>query len=310
MWQNEDYPEKPELVKTNTPNNWGLTFLSIVAFVGFFLLFFSNRLDYVIALVLALLVHEFGHFLMMKRYHYENVRLMFIPLLGAVVSGSKDRYSQKESIWVVLFGPLPGILMGTLGLFMGPYLHNDFLMAFSIILLTLNAINLLPLDPLDGGQLVKILVMKQHDWYLMIFALVSSLLLIGLGIYIDDWLISGFGFLLGFRVRSMQKTYELRKELTEQEVDLKVSYNDLSNRDFFTISRYLLLKKPGLQRLVENEPALSDQMMANLVKDVLITPVTMDMSLLARILIIGLWVGLLALPFIALILSNNAWYFG
>lgn len=310
MWQNEDYPEKPELVKTNTPNNWGLTFLSIVAFVGFFLLFFSNRLDYVIALVLALLVHEFGHFLMMKRYHYENVRLMFIPLLGAVVSGSKDRYSQKESIWVVLFGPLPGILMGTLGLFMGPYLHNDFLMAFSIILLTLNAINLLPLDPLDGGQLMKILVIKQHDWYLMIFALVSSLLLIGLGIYLDDWLISGFGFLLGFRVRSMQKTYELRKELTEQEVDLKVSYNDLSNRDFFTISRYLLLKKPGLQRLVENEPAMSDQVMANLVKDVLITPITMDMSVLARVLIIGLWVGLLALPFIALILSNNAWYFG
>jgi len=310
MWQNEDYPEKPELVKTNTPNNWGLTFLSIVAFIGFFLLFFSNRLDYVIALVLALLVHEFGHFLMMKRYHYENVRLMFIPLLGAVVSGSKDRYSQKESIWVVLFGPLPGILLGTLGLFMGPYLHNDFLMAFSIILLTLNAINLLPLDPLDGGQLVKILVMKQRDWYLMIFALVSSLLLIGLGIYLDDWLISGFGFLLGFRVRSMQKTYELRKELTEQEVDLKVSYNDLSNRDFFTISRYLLLKKPGLQRLVENEPAMSDQVMANLVKEVLITPITMDMSVLARVLIIGLWVGLLALPFIALILSNNAWYFG
>jgi len=310
MWQNDDYPEKPELVKTNTPNNWGLTFLSIVAFVGFFLLFFSNRLDYVIALVLALLVHELGHFLMMKRYRYENVRLMFIPLLGAVVSGSKDRYSQKESIWVVLFGPLPGILLGTLGLFLGPYLHNDFLMALSIILLTLNAINLLPLDPLDGGQLVKILVMKQHDWYLMIFALVSSLLLIVLGLYLNDWLISGFGFLLGFRVRSMQKTYELRKELTEQGVDLKVSYNDLSNRDFFTISRYLIQQRPGLQRLVENEPAMSDQMVANLVKDVLIAPITTDMSIAARVLTVLLWLVLLALPFIALILSNNAWYFG
>ena len=310
MWQNDDYPEKPELVKTNTPNNWGLTFLSIVAFVGFFLLFFSNRLDYVIALVLALLVHELGHFLMMKRYRYENVRLMFIPLLGAVVSGSKDRYSQKESIWVVLFGPLPGILLGTLGLFLGPYLHNDFLMALSIILLTLNAINLLPLDPLDGGQLVKILVMKQHDWYLMIFALVSSLLLIVLGLYLNDWLISGFGFLLGFRVRSMQKTYELRKELTEQGVDLKVSYNDLSNRDFFIISRYLIQQRPGLQRLVENEPAMSDQMVANLVKDILITPITTDMSIAARVLTVLLWLVLLALPFIALILSNNAWYFG
>jgi Zn-dependent protease len=310
MWQNDDYPEKPELVKTNTPNNWGLTFLSIVAFVGFFLLFFSNRLDYVIALVLALLVHELGHFLMMKRYRYENVRLMFIPLLGAVVSGSKDRYSQKESIWVVLFGPLPGILLGTLGLFLGPYLHNDFLMALSIILLTLNAINLLPLDPLDGGQLVKILVMKQHDWYLMIFALVSSLLLIVLGLYLNDWLISGFGFLLGFRVRSMQKTYELRKELTEQGVDLKVSYNDLSNRDFFIISRYLIQQRPGLQRLVENEPAMSDQMVANLVKDILIAPITTDMSIAARVLTVLLWLVLLALPFIALILSNNAWYFG
>ena len=310
MWQNDDYPEKPELVKTNTPNNWGLTFLSIVAFVGFFLLFFSNRLDYVIALVLGLLVHELGHFLMMKRYRYENVRLMFIPLLGAVVSGSKDRYSQKESIWVVLFGPLPGILLGTLGLFLGPYLHNDFLMALSIILLTLNAINLLPLDPLDGGQLVKILVMKQHDWYLMIFALVSSLLLIVLGLYLNDWLISGFGFLLGFRVRSMQKTYELRKELTEQGVDLKVSYNDLSNRDFFIISRYLIQQRPGLQRLVENEPAMSDQMVANLVKDILIAPITTDMSIAARVLTVLLWLVLLALPFIALILSNNAWYFG
>ena len=51
----------------------------------------------------------------------------------------------------------------------------------------LNMINLLPLDPLDGGQLFRLLVKYDHDLFLMIFSLVSSIILIATGLLVDSW---------------------------------------------------------------------------------------------------------------------------
>ena len=76
----------------------------------------------------------------------------------------------------------------------------------------LNMINLLPLDPLDGGQLFSLLS-SMIMIFLMIFSLVSSLVLIAAGFFADSWPLMLFGFLMSFRVRSIQKKYLIRKEL-------------------------------------------------------------------------------------------------
>jgi Zn-dependent protease len=304
----ELYPEKPQLHKQVVQSNWGLTVFTIVLFIAVFLSIYSDRADFVFFLVFVLLVHEFGHFSQMKRFNYENVRMLFIPLMGAFVQGSKDRYSQKESLLVVIYGPFPGIILGSVGLYLSGVYQWDWLLLLSFIFIFVNAINLLPIDPLDGGQILKLLLIRQRDLYLMIFALISSLALIIIGLLMKDWLVAGFGFLMGIRVRAMQKNYQLRKDLNELHVNYVVTYEELSNRDYHMIKQVLIKDKPVLAEL-DAYAEEGNSVLASHVSDLLIPPIKQDLSRLAKVFLFLAWIVLFALPIYLLLTLDFNWYF-
>ncbi|MCF8268642.1 MAG: hypothetical protein K9I25_01620 [Crocinitomicaceae bacterium] len=304
----ELYPEKPQLHKQVVQSNWGLTVFTIVLFIAVFLSIYSDRADFVFFLVFVLLVHEFGHFSQMKRFNYENVRMLFIPLMGAFVQGSKDRYSQKESLLVVIYGPFPGIILGSVGLYLSGVYQWDWLLLLSFIFIFVNAINLLPIDPLDGGQILKLLLIRQRDLYLMVFALISSLALIIIGLLMKDWLVAGFGFLMGIRVRAMQKNYQLRKDLNELQVNYVVTYEELSNRDYHMIKQVLIKDKPVLAEL-DAYAEEGNSVLASHVSDLLIPPIKQDLSRLAKVFLFLAWIVLFALPIYLLLTLDFNWYF-
>ena len=171
-----------------------MTVFTMALFVSSFLLIFSDSLLLVLALLFVLFIHEVGHFSFMKLYKYKNVRMLFVPLMGAFVQGMKDRYSQWQSFIVVLAGPIPGVILGLVCFYLGQFLLNDYLVTLSFIFVFLNVMNLLPLDPLDGGQLLRLLVKKNQDLFQLSFSLISSLVLICIGLYYSEYIIVGFGF--------------------------------------------------------------------------------------------------------------------
>ncbi|MEY5133526.1 MAG: hypothetical protein RLZZ198_1530 [Bacteroidota bacterium] len=309
MSEFELYPEKPHLQKQVVRSNWGLTVFTIVLFIAVFLSLYSDRADFVFFLVLVLLVHEFGHFSMMKRFNYENVRMLFIPLMGAFVQGSKERYSQTESLLVVVFGPFPGIILGSIGLYLSGVYQMDWLLLLSFIFIFVNAINLLPIDPLDGGQILKLIVIRQRDLYLMIFALISSLTLIVVGFLMEDWLVAGFGFLMGIRVRAMQKNYQLRKELNELNVNYISTYEELSNRDYHMIKQVLIKDKPMLAELDEFSIEEGNTILASHVSELLIAPIHKDLGVVGKITLFISWILLFAIPIYLMLTLNFNWYF-
>ena len=309
MAEFELYPEKPQLQKQVVRSNWGLTVFTIVLFIAVFLSLYSDRADFVFFLVFVLLVHEFGQFSMMKRFNYDNVRMLFIPLMGAFVQGSKERYSQKESLLVVIFGPFPGIILGSIGLYLSGVYQVDWLLLLSFIFIFVNAINLLPIDPLDGGQILKLLVIRQRDLYLMVFALISSLTLIVVGFLMKDWLVAGFGFLMGIRVRAMQKNYQLRKELNELHVNYISTYEELSNRDYHMIKQVLIKDKPILAELDEFSMEEGNTILASHVSELLIAPIHKDLSWVGKISLFIAWILLFAIPIYLMLTLNFNWYF-
>ena len=131
-----------------------MTLLSLLLFVASFMILFSDRIQFLVFLIVVLFIHEMGHFLFMKLFNYRNVKMMFVPLMGAFVQGVKKIYSQKESFFVILGGPVPGILLGIIGSIFAIHYEMEWLLELSGIFMILNMINLLPLDPLDGGQLL------------------------------------------------------------------------------------------------------------------------------------------------------------
>jgi Zn-dependent protease len=106
-----------------------------------------------LSILLVLVVHEAGHYLAMRFYGYRNLKMFFIPLFGAAVSGYGHGSVLQESL-IYLMGPLPGILIGygcgLIFLQTRLELWRELAEPFVII----NALNLMPVYPLDGGRFV------------------------------------------------------------------------------------------------------------------------------------------------------------
>jgi stage IV sporulation protein FB len=311
MEEHEYYPEKPFIEKVKVESNWGLTAFSIVLFVGVFLLVFNDQLQFVLFLILVLFVHEMGHYAFMKLYKYENVRMLFIPLMGAFVQGTKDKYSQKQSFIVVSAGPFPGLYIGIVLLILSSVYKLDWLVELSFLFLFLNIINLLPIDPLDGGQLFKLMVNRKRDLFLLIFALLSSLTLIGFGFLINSWLMVVFGFFMAIKIRSIQRNYIIRKKLDEQNVNYVSTYEELPNRSYALIRDVVVDETPALKKYLEISEESNDDVLASHVNSVLIAPITYDVSKIVKFFFVVFWIFSISLPFI-LVFSNFLnfdWYF-
>ncbi len=305
------YPQKPVLPKKENKSGWRMTLMSLLLFVASFLILFSDQIQFLVFLVVVLFIHEMGHFLFMKFFNYKEVKMMFVPLMGAFVQGVKSRYSQKESFFVVLGGPLPGILFGLIGSIFAIVYHVPWLLELSGIFMLLNMINLLPLDPLDGGQLFRLLVKYDHDLFLMIFSLVSSVILIAIGLWTDSWPLTLFGFLMSFRVRSIQKKYLIRKDLIRNQINYKISYEDLSNRDYSLMKAIVLDHNPALKKYNELSQSSNDVLTAENVNSVLETPLSLDSGIWFKIGVITAWVLSLSIPIVLFVFYGEhlQWYF-
>ncbi|MEN9743878.1 MAG: hypothetical protein RLZZ65_1683 [Bacteroidota bacterium] len=305
------YETKPELEKVKVQGNWGLTIFSVLAFAISFLYVFSDQLDFVFYLVSVLFIHEMGHYLLMKRYKYQDLRMLFIPLMGAFVQGSKTHYSQKESFLVIAAGPIPGVVLGLLCLHFSVTHQLAWMLELSFLFLFLNVINLLPIDPLDGGQLFKLFVKRKRDLFLLIFSLLSSLLMMTVGYFIESWILFGFGLLMSFKVRSFQRNYELRKYLDDLQLEYELNYEDLSDFDYHQLKNALLEQQPRLAQLQAIHGDQANELIAAHVNAALLAPLARDASKGFKAIILIIWLLSLLVPVYLLLgpTYDFTWYF-
>lgn len=157
--------------------------------VGWTLLAVSALLFYAIgawlwspqsALLLLFVVglHESGHWLAMRFFGYRQVRVLFLPLFGGVTIGEAQQSSARERAWVALAGPLPGLILASLLSLSGLAQSHPWLSLLTVQLLLLNLFNLLPILPLDGGQILQNLLPRQNTALTLAFNLLSLALII------------------------------------------------------------------------------------------------------------------------------------
>lgn len=304
------YPEKPQLeVRKKKESGIGVTIFSMILFISTLLLLFSDSIFFILILVFVLLLHELGHYSFMKLYKYKEVRMLFIPLMGAFVQGMKDRYSQVQSLLVVMAGPIPGLAIGIFLFVFAQNYQSDWMMTVSLLFIFLNGINLLPLDPMDGGQLLKLLVKRNQDLFQLILSLTTSILLILLGLYLDSIVMIVFGFLMAIRVRSLQRNYIIRKDLINDDIKYESTYDDLNNEQYAKIKEVVLKNTPALQKFISlNSSDEIEPIIASQVRNILVAPLTRDASFGQQVLVILIWILSFALPIYLFSVSSFDWY--
>ncbi len=150
-------------------------------------------------LVPILLFHELGHYVTMRWFGYRNLRMFFIPFFGAAVAGKHFNIAGWKKAVVALAGPVPGILIGS-GLFlMNLRWHQHTVFELATLLMILNAINLLPLMPLDGGWIVHAVIFCRHPLLDMAFRVIAIVCFFGVALLVGGFLfyMLAFGMLIG-----------------------------------------------------------------------------------------------------------------
>lgn len=138
--------------------------------------------EYLYLLVPILLFHEAGHYLTMKIFGYRNLKMFFIPLFGAAVSGRNYNVAGWKKVVVSLMGPAPGIMLGAMLGCIGLIFRNAFLQKFSLLLLIINGFNLIPFIPLDGGWALQAIIFSRHYFFDVAFKVIAALAMLGLSI--------------------------------------------------------------------------------------------------------------------------------
>jgi len=115
-----------------------------------------------VAITISLLVHEFGHALVARRLRHDPA--IMLHGFGGLTSRSRTGRDVEEAA-IVAMGPASGLALGLLvyGVWQ-LLLHNHWLTPWTDLILRAlllpsivwNLLNLLPLWPLDGGQLLKL----------------------------------------------------------------------------------------------------------------------------------------------------------
>jgi tetratricopeptide (TPR) repeat protein/Zn-dependent protease len=168
----------------------------------------------------VILFHEGGHLVAMKLSGYQDTTVFFVPFLGALATARNDDATLTQKFWVSLAGPLPGLVLGIgLAILIGDHAlsgsdanaYPDWVHTTSMILISLNLFNLLPVYPLDGGQIANLLLFSRHPYLAVVFQSIGVLLLMLLGLGQPPFLV--FAALIALTIPTSFRVAKLRKKL-------------------------------------------------------------------------------------------------
>jgi Zn-dependent protease len=176
----------------------------------------GGQLADVVVLVAVLFFHETGHYVAMRAFGYRDLKIFFVPFLGAAVSGKRTGVAAWKEAVVSLAGPMPGIVIGC-ALAFGVRVPAGATKTIGLSLLLINAFNLLPLGGLDGGRLFQRILFSRHRLVEIAFQGVAGAALALLAIELKTWALGFFAFLgiatLPFRARLLTEARRLRADL-------------------------------------------------------------------------------------------------
>jgi Zn-dependent protease len=119
---------------------------------------------YGLALILTVVIHEYGHVAAFRITGHADARFRLVPLMGGYAISDRAPSTEGEEFFVAIAGPAlslaPMVLAFALCEIVDPWSRPvaDFLWIFAATMAALNFLNLLPFWPLDGGRCLRAIV--------------------------------------------------------------------------------------------------------------------------------------------------------
>jgi Zn-dependent protease len=107
-------------------------------------------------------VHESGHVWAMRREGLKTKGFYFIPFFGGMAIPEEAFKTSRQETYIALMGPAFGIVTVAVPLTLSLYFRSHFWTAAASWLAFVNLFNLFPINPLDGGRVIKCIALSLH----------------------------------------------------------------------------------------------------------------------------------------------------
>lgn len=158
-----------------------LNYVKIGLLVGTFALYmllFSWK--FAILLMLSIGWHESGHVWAMKRVGIPTRGFYFIPFFGGVAIADGGYKTLRDKVIVAIMGPVWGMLLALVTWVAYLLTDNPILGVAAYWQSMLNLFNLIPANPLDGGQIFRSVLTSGGKRLADAFSFLSILVFLGL----------------------------------------------------------------------------------------------------------------------------------
>ena len=278
--------------------SWTTTVYSLLASFTAYYIFFDQKISLVIVLLVVLFIHELGHFIAMKVFRYADVKMFFVPMIGALVTGTKHTVSQRQRAIITIAGPMPGIIIGAVLYWIGFRNDDRFYIQSANIFILLNAFNLLPLTPLDGGRLIETLFFSAQEKLRLIFLVVSGILLVCLARYLNSFWLLVLPALMLIQIPAVRRSKKIKAALDADGINYNKPYEEITAEEYWKIRKpviantdYLKDVDPDLKEFSKKERVIVAQ-----VKSLAEVAVIRDLRWFGKTIFVLLWFVFLVSP--------------
>ena len=241
--QSRAYPAKPVLIERNQSSVLR-SLLSLFIYAVLFYFLFEQNVSYIAAILLVIIIHEMGHFAFMRLFNYSNVKIFIVPLLGAFTAGKKQQVSQAQLSLIILAGPVPGIIIGSVLFWLNKDFQNEHVKMLANSFLIINLLNCLPFYPLDGGRLVETLFFKENFVIRLAFGIISIMALLIMFLLFFSPVLLIILALIAYELYNENKNQKIRNYLIQEHINYRTEYKDLPDKDYWLIRDCLLFSFP------------------------------------------------------------------
>jgi len=165
--------------------------IMVAASLGAYSYLFTWQFAFLI--LFMVFVHESGHIWAMKKCGMRTKGIYFIPFLGAAAVTDEEFKTRNDEQFVAIMGPVWGLGLSLLAVVAYGVTANPFFAAVASWMAMINLFNLLPMNPLDGGRIVKSIAFSFHSHLGLVFMILGFVVSLYIAIVYQVGL---FGFLV------------------------------------------------------------------------------------------------------------------
>lgn len=110
---------------------------------------------FAILIMISIGWHESGHVWAMKKMGMKTKGFYYLPFLGGAAIPEEHYRTYWQNVFVAIMGPIAGLLLALVSLGLFWFTGTPLFAAAASWMAVLNLLNLFPISPFDGGQVIR-----------------------------------------------------------------------------------------------------------------------------------------------------------